>query len=523
MNVFRKLVILSHRYLGIAISLLVVMWFASGILMIYSGGMPVVSAQQRLEGLVPLNLEAVTVTPAEAAKRAGFDPEFGFDGRVTLLTVMNRPAYRFGGDATVFADSGQVMEELTREDAQAAAARFLRVAPETVHYVETLTRVDQWTLGMGPQMPLHKFTAEDGRGTEVYVRPRTAEVAMLTTNGSRALAWASTIPHWLYFTSLRANQPLWYQIVVWTSALACVLAVLGLILSVTQFKRTQPFRLSAAIPYAGWIRWHYITGAVFGLFTLTWAFSGLLSMEPFEWTRAEGLDVAREVFTGGALELGQFEAIRGEELEVDGVRTRRFMRAGCVSGDPTKEVEFVRIQDEPYYIVRCAPAGAGDAQPRERLHQPYNVTGRVETDRALVSAKTLRPRIEPFSSESLMGRLGAALPDVPVVEQQLLREYDSYYYSGGGQTPLPVLRVKFGDPAETWVYVDPQMSRVVAAVHRLNRVERWLYSGLHDLDFAFWYDRRPLWDIGVITLLLGGLASSSIGLFLGLKRLWRAI
>jgi len=151
------------------------------------------------------------------------------------------------------------------------------------------------------------------------------------------------------------------------------------------------------------------------------------------------------------------------------------------------------------------------------------VTGRVETDRALVSAKTLRPRIEPFSSESLMGRLGAALPDVPVVEQQLLREYDSYYYSGGGQTPLPVLRVKFGDPAETWVYVDPQMSRVVAAVHRLNRVERWLYSGLHDLDFAFWYDRRPLWDIGVITLLLGGLASSSIGLFLGLKRLWRAI
>ena len=115
---------------------------------------------------------------------------------------------------------------------------------------------------------------------------------MRTTRRSRALAWVSTIPHWLYFTSLRANQPLWYQIVVWTSGLACVLAVLGLILRVTQFKRTRPFRLSAAIPYAGWMRWHYITGAIFGLFTLTWAFSGLLSMEPFEWTRAEGLEVA---------------------------------------------------------------------------------------------------------------------------------------------------------------------------------------------------------------------------------------
>ena len=45
-----------------------------------------------------------------------------------------------------------------------------------------------------------------------------------------------------------------------------------------------------------------------------------------------------------------------------------------------------------------------------------------------------------------------------------------------------MLRVKFGDPAQTWFYIDPEMSRVVAAVHRLNRVERWLYSGLHDLE-----------------------------------------
>ncbi len=163
------------------------------------------------------------------------------------------------------------------------------------------------------------------------------------------------------------------------------------------------------------------------------------------------------------------------------------------------------------------------AHPRERLHQPYDVTGQTEPDRLLVSAKSLEPRSEPFSVDSLMTRLRTALPDAPIVEQQLLTEYDSYYYSRGRQTPLPVLRVKFGDPAQTWFYIDPEMSRVVATVHRLNRVERWLYSGLHDLDFAFWYDRRPLWDIGVITLLLGGLASSSIGLFLGIKRMWRAI
>jgi hypothetical protein len=85
-----------------------------------------------------------------------------------------------------------------------------------------------------------------------------------------------------------------------------------------------------------------------------------------------------------------------------------------------------------------------------------------------------------------------------------------------------VLRVKFDDPAQTWIYVDPEMSRVLGSVPKLARVERWLYNGLHSLDFAFWYSRRPLWDIGMIMLLLGGLATSAIGAFLGGRRIVRA-
>ena len=511
-HLLRKCLIVSHRYLGIAISLLVVVWFASGIMMIYSGGMPAVTPQERLDGLYPLDLSRIRLTPSQAADSAGFGPESGgFDGRVTLLSVMDRPAYRFGGDTTVFADSGQIMDELSPEQSRTAAGRFLRLPEEKLRSAGTLTEVDQWTLLQGRQMPLHKFAADDGLGTQLYIQPLTGEVAMLTTRRSRALAWVSTIPHWLYFASLRDNQPVWYQIVVWTSALACVLAVLGLILAVTQFKRPKPFRLRAAIPYAGWMRWHYITGVVFGLFTLTWAFSGLLSMEPFEWTRAEGLEAPRDVFKGGPLDLSQFAAM-------DPAAWDRLLQGRAI-----KEVEFVRIQGDPYYIARTAPNEPLATQQRERLHQPYNVTARAESNRLLVSAKTLEIRSEPFSVESLMARLRAALPDVPVLEQQLLPEYDSYYYSRGRQTPLPVLRVKFGDPAQTWFYIDPEMSQVLAQVHRLNRLERWLYSGLHDLDFSFWYDRRPLWDIGVITLCLGGLASSGIGLFLGIKRLRRGV
>ncbi len=58
-------------------------------------------------------------------------------------------------------------------------------------------------------------------------------------------------------------------------------------------------------------------------------------------------------------------------------------------------------------------------------------------------------------------------------------------------------------------------------MHRYSRIERWLYNGLHSLDFEFWYSKRPLWDIGMIVLCLGGLATSALGCYLGIKRLVR--
>ncbi len=139
----------------------------------------------------------------------------------------------------------------------------------------------------------------------------------------------------------------------------------------------------------------------------------------------------------------------------------------------------------------------------------------------MIDATTLQVRHEPFSVESLLARVRAGAPDAAIVEHELLADYDAYYYSRGRQAPLPVLRVKFDDPMRTWVYIDPATSRTLASIHRFNRLERWLYNGLHSLDFGFWYDRRPLWDIGMIALCIGALASSAIGLYLGLKRLRR--
>jgi hypothetical protein len=416
----------------------------------------------------------------------------------------------------VFADSGEVLDELSLEQAQDVAASFTRTPASNVHYVRTLHDVDQWTLQS--RLPLQKVRVDDDAGTEVYVQPQTGDVAMMTTRSSRGWAWVSTIPHWMYFTGLRTNQPLWYRLVVWTSALACVLAVLGLILGVTQVRRgfrrkaeAAPVgRLSAAIPYSGAMRWHYVSGVVFGVFTLTFAFSGLVSMEPWAWTNAPGLELPRDVLTGGPVDLSRFKAHPPAEWDE------------ILGNRPAKEVEFVRMLDEPYYIVRRS-AVERDEDDRERLHQPYPIRhARIEDDRLLISADTFIIRRGLFDQAALVERIEAGAPEARVVEAQMLSEYDAYYYSRVGQVPLPAVRIKFDDPAETWVYVDPSLSQVVTAINRWGRVERWVYHGLHSLDLPYLYTSRPSWDIVMIVLSLGGLASSGLGFMLGLRRMRRA-
>jgi hypothetical protein len=358
----------------------------------------------------------------------------------------------------------------------------MSLGEDRLRYVRELETADQWTLAQRRGMPLHKIAVDDAERTELYVSAELGEVAVLTTRGTRALAWVAAIPHWLYFAPLRLNDSLWRQVVLWTSGIGCILTLVGIIVGIIQFSASKPH-----IPYAGWMRWHYITGAVFGVFTLTWVFSGMLSMEP-SWMAygggsGEGM---QEAFTGGPLDLMQFPAADANAWEQ------------VLAGRLVKEVQFQRIQGEPYYIVR----------------------GATPTP-LLIAANPLQVRSEPFPLESLLSRAKEGNPDFPIVESQMLSEFDSYYYARDPEPPLPVLRVKYGDPDETWFYINPAMSQVMVAYTRRDRLVRWLYNGFHSLDFSFWYYNRPLWDVGVIALSIGGIASSGIGLFIGMKRLLR--
>src|SRR5262245_6575949 len=113
----RKFLILTHRYLGIVLSAFFVLWFASGIGMMYTGGMPSLTPKARLERLAPIDFSAIKLAPARQGES------------VTLLTVMGRPAYRIDGQ-TIFADNGEALDEVDQQKALRMAGEYMQVSQD---------------------------------------------------------------------------------------------------------------------------------------------------------------------------------------------------------------------------------------------------------------------------------------------------------------------------------------------------------------------------------------------------------
>jgi hypothetical protein len=227
-------------------------------------------------------------------------------------------------------------------------------------------------------------------------------------------------------------------------------------------------------------------------------------MEPYTWTNSRGVAVDPSLYAEGELDLAAFPPVNGYDWDSLG------------GSNDIKQVEFQWIGGAPYLLASYSVPTDADSQKRDRLHQPYNIVGQSDAESMLIDARSGRV-VTGFDQDALVAKLAASVA-ASVTEVTLLGEYDDYYYSRGGQLPLPAVRVKFDDPAQSWIYVDPERSELLTLVTKASRVERWLYNGLHSLDFAFWYHKRPLWDIGVILLLLGGLGTSVLGLYFGLRR-----
>ena len=94
-----------------------------------------------------------------------------------------------------------------------------------------------------------------------------------------------------------------------------------------------------------------------------------------------------------------------------------------------------------------------------------------------------------------------------------------YYLDRRRERPLPVILARSNDAERTRYYIDPKSARIVLTYSASNWTSRWLYHGLHSLDFPWLYRYRPAWDIVVITFMSGGTALCITSLILA----WRVI
>lgn len=490
MKALRSFLVLVHRYLGIALSLVFLLWFLSGFVILYTGGMPEISEAERLRRLPTLDLDQVEVSVAQAQAIAA-------TGSLPILTtVMGAPAYRFSPSTTVFADDGNLLAA-EQVSSQQIAADYLGVESQALRRLGTIEEIDQWTIGLRSALPLEKFTADDGQGSEIYVSRSRAQVLLHTTSSDRLLAWLGAIPHWFYIVPLRRDAALWTDVVVWTASLGTAMAIMGLVLLGWRLRWRRLPNISAALADKGLMRWHTLTGLLFGVFVITWAFSGLLSMEPYRWNRQSGLELDFASYRGAEADAGQFENIfspqRLAELRL------------AVGPWEIKELDFRSWAGTAFLEVTVSSPQSPWAHDIVRLSPADNF-----------------PNLELMDSELLVSRLVAAVR-AELAGFEILDQYDNYYYGRESQSesapPLPVLKARFNDPAQTVFYIDLQTGDPVYRSHRWSRWERWLYQGLHSLDFSAFYRMRPLWDLVMILLLAGGLAVTVFGTVLGYRRL----
>lgn len=471
---FRNLV-LVHRWLGIAIGWLMLMWCLSGLVMMYVA-YPELPARKRDAALPPLTVTRCCVIP---------DTLFATDEpikTVSMIMLDTQPVLyaipAAGTPRLINLNSGQdvaITPALALHIANRFALNTHLVAASPA--VEPLVR-DQWTVypRYNADRPLYHVALHDAAGTEVYVSSHSGEVVQQTTRLQRAWNWLGAVPHWLYFTAIRQQPALWNNLVIYSSLAGCFLTGFGVYLGIRQLRRRDGELHS---PYRYWKYWHHLTGLIFGVFVLSWVFSGLMSMQPWGWLESKPDPSAEHTLQGDLPSWSTVHAaltgLSAASLPAQTVR--------IISSTTNGQLHFNAIHH------------AQQSMYTTRLNTYWQATPLT-----LSEIQQLASKLHPQAKATW------------------LTQEDAFYYSRHSQPiSLPVWRIVL--PDDTRFYLDAATGELLRRVDAEARGFRWLHLGLHRLDFAAWMRISPWRDVFMWSLLLGVTGVCATGTILGVKRL----
>lgn len=479
---------LLHRWLGIALGLLILLWLVSGLVMLFVAR-PALQESERLQALAPLPAAPPPVSAAQAwaALELAGAPE-----GLRLQQQLGRPVWLLQAGKTWHAVdglTGQPRALLTEAQARVLALEHSqRLSRGTLGVAEVeLLQRDQWSIysRFDAYRPLYRVAlaqGDDDEGLELYIGQRSGELVLDTRAWERGWNWLGTVTHWLYFTPLRANGPLWRHVVLWSSGAALALVLLGLALGMQRLRLRDRYASGSVSPYRErWQRWHHLLGLGAGLVLLTWLFSGWLSLAPWGWPGGERAAA------------GEQQRWRGGALQPTSLALPAALPAVLPEG--VGELAALRFQGQHLWLASAS------------------------VDTMLLD---MQGQVLPNGLDEARLRAAAASlqPTARVIEAGWLHQPDLHYYALRHQTrAFPVYRVAFNDAASSVYYLDPRTARMALRVDQAGRWNRWLFNALHRWDFPPLAASVLGRDLLVIALSLLGGALSLTGCVLAWRRL----
>ena len=486
-----KIISFLHKLTGCLLCGLFFMWFASGIVMIYHS-FPRASADKQLalQQALPADLPPVG---ALLEAMPGSDSL----STLSLQMLLDEPVFKTGAREHVLISARTFA---TVEETRDLTIRTWCDAP--VARIDTLRKLDQWIpFGRNrEELPIYKYHFADSERHQLYISSKSGKVLQFTSHKERVWAWFGAIPHWVYFTRLRQEQQLWTNSVKWAAGIGCIMLILGFVLAirvaVKSKKKAAPYRKK-------WYNWHYILGFVFGLFAITFAFSGMMSLADMpEFLKKSPRNKSEQTQP----RVGRRGGAGRQETRLVIERYTLDYRQALAAYPGTKTIAWSNYKGQPYYTLTFAP--------RQQL---------------LIDARK-NDSIEPFvlTEEMVRREMHQLYRDSVSYTVELLENFDrDYHFRKRSDDQLPVFRVIVDDYMHTRWYYNP----ATLAVRRVDddtRTRNFLYRKLHTLDFKFLTDRPWLWNIVMYTLMIGGTALSVTGIVLsvrwvvrGLRKLFR--
>ena len=474
-----------HRWVGICLSLMFALWFATGAVLLFVP-FPVLSTPERLSRLPYIRLHDIRVAPGRAVVASGLSAV----SQLRLIQGPDAPLYVITNQAgltqAVDAASGRPLARITADGAARLAARF---SGRSVRRVVGPFAYDQWTVHQhfDPWRPFYRVDLRGADGLELTVSARTADIVQRTTRLQRGWNYVGAVVHWIYPTIIRRSFALWDKLVWCVSLIGVCLAVSGITLGIIRSRRALGRREKSAIsPFRGLFRWHHIAGLTVGAFLLTWIFSGWLSMDH------------GRLFSTGTPTAPQLAAWRGLSLEDAAARVPRSALAAL---GPVREISLVALGGRIFVVGETGVQAPVIEEWRGATASPV---GRLPGTLFEAAAR-------------------AAWPSVPIRSMRAVAPDDAYEHLVTEPGTARLTRIVLADGASTWVEIDDDTGQIESLLDRSRRLYRWVYYGMHTFDLPFLSSHDTLRKILILGLLACGEGLSLTGLVLGLRRLRRSL